>query len=89
MSKRIKTTAVAGTAAERLGLTTIKTLHRTMIHAYKYRLYPNAEQKAYFAKAFGCCRYAYNYYVREHERTYKQEKRMLWEFDLIRARPML
>lgn len=56
-----------------------------MIHGYKYRLYPNAEQKAYFAKAFGCCRYAYNYYVREHERIYKQEKRMLWEFDLMRA----
>ena len=28
--------------------------------AYKYRIYPNAEQKAFFAKCFGCVRFFYN-----------------------------
>ena len=56
-----------------------------MIRAYKYRLYPNAEQKAYFAKAFGCTRYAYNYYVREHERIYEEENKTANEYDLVRS----
>jgi len=28
--------------------------------AYKFRLYPNSEQKIYFAKCFGCVRFFYN-----------------------------
>ena len=28
--------------------------------AYKYRIYPTAEQKVFFAKTFGCCRKVYN-----------------------------
>lgn len=28
--------------------------------AYKYRIYPNKEQKQYFAKCFGCVRFFYN-----------------------------
>ena len=28
--------------------------------AYKYRIYPNAEQKVFFAKCFGCVRFFYN-----------------------------
>ena len=28
--------------------------------AYKYRIYPNAEQKEFFAKCFGCVRFFYN-----------------------------
>ena len=31
-----------------------------MRKAYKYRLYPTAEQKAMFAKTFGCVRFIYN-----------------------------
>ena len=31
-----------------------------MLRAYKYRLYPTAEQTEFFAKSFGCCRVAYN-----------------------------
>lgn len=54
-----------------------------MIRAYKYRIYPTEEQKAYFAKAFGCVRYAFNFYVREHERAWKEEKKTLGAYDLI------
>ena len=32
-----------------------------MLRAYKYRLYPTAEQAEYFAKCFGCCRVVYNH----------------------------
>ena len=28
--------------------------------AYKFRLYPNKEQREYFAKTFGCVRFVYN-----------------------------
>lgn len=31
-----------------------------MQKAYKFRLYPNNEQKEYFAKTFGCVRFVYN-----------------------------
>ena len=31
-----------------------------MLKAYKYRLYPNKEQREYFAKCFGCVRFIYN-----------------------------
>lgn len=53
-----------------------------MIRAYKYRIYPTDEQKAYFAKAFGCVRYAFNFYVCEHERAWKEEKKTLGAYDM-------
>lgn len=31
-----------------------------MLKAYKYRVYPNNEQKMQIAKTFGCCRFVYN-----------------------------
>ena len=32
-----------------------------MIKAYKYRLFPNGEQRIFFEKSFGCARYVYNW----------------------------
>ncbi|MGL5510004.1 MAG: helix-turn-helix domain-containing protein [Microcoleaceae cyanobacterium] len=32
-----------------------------MYQAYKYKIYPNQEQQASLAKAFGCCRWFWNY----------------------------
>lgn len=34
---------------------------------YKYRLYPDNEARAYFARCFGAMRYCYNYCVREYD----------------------
>ena len=31
-----------------------------MLKAYKYRIYPNDEQKIQLVKTFGCCRFVYN-----------------------------
>ena len=34
-----------------------------MYKAYKFRIYPNEEQKNFINKTFGCSRYVYNYYL--------------------------
>ena len=44
-----------------------------MNKAYKYRIYPNAEQTVMFAKSFGCCRFAYNRYLGKRIELYKTD----------------
>lgn len=48
---------------------------------YKYRLYPNDEARAFFARCFGATRYCYNYCVREYDAALK-EGRELSGFDI-------
>ena len=36
-----------------------------MYKAYKFRLYPNDQQKEKLNKTFGCNRFVYNYYLRK------------------------
>ena len=45
--------------------------------AYKYRIYPNAEQMSLLARHFGCSRYVYNRFLSERERAYKEGKKRL------------
>jgi putative transposase len=40
--------------------------------AYHYRCYPTDEQKALFARTFGCCRYIYNWALNLKSSTYRQ-----------------
>ncbi len=40
--------------------------------AYKYRFYPTGEQVQILAKMFGCCRYVYNWALRERTDAYYQ-----------------
>jgi putative transposase len=40
--------------------------------AYKYRLYPNAQQAERLSQHFGCVRFVYNWALAERERTYKE-----------------
>jgi putative transposase len=42
-----------------------------MLKAYKYRLYPNVEQKIFFAKTFGCARFIYNRMLADRIEYYK------------------
>jgi putative transposase len=42
-----------------------------MYRAYKFRLYPTAEQQQYFAGAFGCARWFWNYSLSLCQETYK------------------
>ena len=39
--------------------------------AYKYRIYPNTEQKVFFAKCFGCVRFFYNKSLDDINEIYK------------------
>ena len=45
--------------------------------AYKFRIYPNAAQKEYFAKTFGCVRFIYNRMLSDKIEHYKKTKKML------------
>src|SRR5438876_2956411 len=40
--------------------------------AYKYRFYPSDEQKRILAQTFGCCRYVYNWALRQRTDAYSQ-----------------
>ena len=52
-----------------------------MLKAYKYRLYPNEEQRIQLAKTFGCCRFVYNQTLAHRKNTYEQEKKSLSKTD--------
>ncbi|KAA8672712.1 IS200/IS605 family element transposase accessory protein TnpB [Clostridium sp. HV4-5-A1G] len=45
-----------------------------MLKAYKYRIYPNKEQKLYFAGTFGCVRFIYNQMLSDRIKSYKENK---------------
>ena len=39
---------------------------------YKYRAYPNKEQRELFSKNFGCCRFVYNHYLVKRKATWEE-----------------
>ena len=45
--------------------------------AYKFRLYPNKEQREYFAKTFGCVRFVYNRMLAEKIAYYEETGKSL------------
>lgn len=45
-----------------------------MLRTYKYRTYPNKEQKTYLAKTFGCTRLIYNLMLSDRIKTYNKYK---------------
>lgn len=52
-----------------------------MLKAYKYRIYPNNEQKVKIAKTFGCCRFVYNQTLAYRKETYEKEKKSVSKTD--------
>lgn len=52
-----------------------------MLKAYKYRIYPNNEQKVQIAKTFGCCRSVYNQTLTYRKETYEKEKKSVSKTD--------
>jgi putative transposase len=46
--------------------------------AYQYRFYPTNEQKQTLARTFGCCRYVYNWALRERTDAYYQRGERLY-----------
>lgn len=52
-----------------------------MLKAYKYRIYPNNEQKIQIAKTFGCCRFVYNQTLAYRKEAYEKEKKSVSKTD--------
>ena len=52
-----------------------------MLKAYKYRIYPNNEQKVQIAKTFGCCRFVYNQTLAYRKEAYENEKKFVSKTD--------
>ncbi len=46
----------------------------TYDYAIKIRIYPNKEQKKFFSKNFGCCRFVYNKMIEERKEIYQLYK---------------
>lgn len=53
------------------------------MRAYKYRIYPNHEQRVKIAQHFGCTRFVYNWGLETKIAQYQQDKTTLSCFDLI------
>jgi putative transposase len=45
--------------------------------AYKYRIYPNRQQRELIQKTFGCARFVYNYYLDKRIKAWENEKSAL------------
>lgn len=45
-----------------------------MEKTYKFRIYPNKEQKILLAKTFGCVRFVYNHYLDLRQKKWKEEQ---------------
>lgn len=45
-----------------------------MLRGFKFRIYPNKEQKEYFEKVFNCTRFIYNFYLYEKTSFYLKSK---------------
>ena len=52
-----------------------------MLKAYKYRIYPNKEQKIQIAKTFGCCRFVYNQTLAYRKEKYRDSKESVTKTD--------
>lgn len=50
--------------------------------AYTYRVYPTPEQQAILARTFGCCRFVYNWALRQKTDSYYNEQQRLYYKDL-------
>jgi putative transposase len=53
-----------------------------MLRAYKYRIYPNKNQKEMIKVHFGACRFVYNWALEQKIKNYEQSKKSISRFDL-------
>ncbi len=50
---------------------------KTILKAYKYRIYPNKKQTTLINKTIGCTRFVYNYYLNKKIELYKSEQKSM------------
>jgi len=60
-----------------------------MLRAYKYRLYPNVEQKVLLSKHFGCVRWVWNWALAERTKVYEATKKMVSKYELCKRLPVM
>lgn len=60
-----------------------------MFRAYKYRIYPNEDQKELINKHIGCCRWLYNYALNKKIESYQKDGTHISRFDLQAELPAL
>jgi transposase len=60
-----------------------------VITAFKYRLYPNQDQRIALAQHFGCVRWIYNWALAKKSAAWKDEKKTISRFDLSAELPKL
>jgi len=60
-----------------------------MHKAYRYRLYPTADQKRFLERHFGCCRFVYNHFLAFRMEKWKNERLSVSGFDCKRMLPEL
>ena len=53
-----------------------------MLKAYKFRIYPNEEQKILFSKTFGCSRFVFNHVLKYKEEMFRNNNVSLSKIDL-------
>ncbi len=54
------------------------------LKAYKYRIYPDKEQKVFLERHFGSCRFVYNHFLAMVSNSYKTEKKSISGFQCKR-----
>ena len=47
-------------------------MKKEVLRAYKFRIYPDAEQKVNLARTFGSARYVFNWALNLKDQTYKE-----------------
>ena len=57
-------------------------MNEAQMKAYKYRIYPNGEQKVLIEKHFGCARFTYNWALALQQKYYDEHKKSLSRKDI-------
>ena len=60
-----------------------------MLKAYRYRLFPNEEQRVLIEKHFGCSRFIYNYALNQKIEFYEKENKSLSQYEIMKMLPIL
>ena len=57
--------------------------------AYKFRIYPNREQKIMIDKTFGCTRFVFNKFLSERKEKYEESKIKISAYEELKELPDL
>ena len=73
--------SVGNVSEEMLRKSRVGRWRQWVLKAYKYRIYPNSEQRIQIAKTFGCCRFVYNQTLAYRKDIYEKEKKSVSKTD--------